>query len=96
MDAELTVELVCDKCRVRALTDANGWLILSSQCIGYSTAIDHFFCSECKDAVLLALGFKDRKNYASVVKAYGELTRRLPSSQVTEDVPFYLLDDDLE
>lgn len=86
-----------DGCFVIDPTWPMGWLEVVSCLIGFGAGVHNVFCDACQIPVLHAFGYANYKDYISVVKGNTEIKRRLNDAAFkdsTEDVPFYLLDDD--
>ena len=89
----------CDECGCTCQDqEPEGWLLLVSHGTGLSTELEHCYCPECKEYILIALGFNTEKDYLSMVKAIAEMERKHEASarppSVEEQVPFYLFDEE--
>lgn len=77
-----------------------GWIEIYSCGIGLTAQVKDTFCNSCKLAVLEVLGYASYKDYISVVKVNTEKDRQLDAIALSDDdvsdaVPFYLIDEDV-
>lgn len=107
----VVLDFRCSKCKRREFVPAEryedgghelpedcptlGWLRVTVEIVGLESTVEEHICDHCKATVAESLGYLSVKNMETVVKVNADMELSSVPAEDSQEIPFYLLDEEM-